>query len=62
MELKEKRHYLVTIIDFNNVAISETYSASDVINLFMIIAKEMMHRELEYGLKKLIVEEITSSE
>lgn len=51
-----KRKYKVTYIDSNGSGITETYSASDIINLFMIIAKESMYRNHEYGLKKMIIE------
>ena len=54
-----KRNYQVTFIDTNNCQEVDHYTASDIISLFMIIAKEMMHRDLKYGLKKLLIEDIS---
>ena len=48
----------MTYIDSNGSGVTETYSAYDIISLFMIIAKESMYRHHEYGLSKLIIEEI----
>lgn len=54
-----KREYLVSYIDKNGVAQTESYSASDLISLFMVIAKESIHREMEWGLKRITIEDIT---
>lgn len=58
---KEKKEYKVTLIDGNNVAVSETYRSSDIISLFMILAKEAMYREIQYGLKRMVIEDTTFS-
>lgn len=53
-----KRLYEVTYIDNNGCAVNEIYTATDLIALFMILAKESINRETKYGLKKLIIEEM----
>ena len=55
--MSKKKLYKVSYIDKNNVAQIETYSASDIIMLFMVLAKEAIHREFEWGLKKLVIEQ-----
>ena len=60
--MSKKKLYKVSYIDKNNVAQMETYSASDIIMLFMVLAKEAVYRESEYGLRKLIIEEILNDD
>lgn len=60
--IQEKKKYTVTLIDVNNVASEDTYNTRDIISLFMILAKELIHRDLEYEIKKIIIDVSTSSE
>ena len=60
--MNKKKLYKVSYIDKNSVAQVETYSASDIIMLFMVLAKEAVYRESEYGLRKLIIEEILNDD
>ena len=46
----------MTYVDSNGSGVVETYTASDIIHLFMILAKESMHRKFKHGLKKMIIE------
>lgn len=52
-----KKMYEVVIIDSNNCAINEIYTASDIIILFAILAKEMANKDLEYKIKKIVITE-----
>ena len=52
-----KRLYEVVIIDENGCTINEIYTASDIIILFAILAKEMANKDLEYKIKKIVITE-----
>lgn len=53
-----KKMYEVTIIDTNNCATNEIYDATTIIALFLILAKEIDNRDDQYGIKKIIIEEL----
>lgn len=53
-----KKMYEVVIIDSNNCATNEIYTCSDIIMLFAILAKELVNKDMEYEVKKIIIEEI----
>jgi len=53
-----KKQFEVVIIDSNNCATNELYTCSDMTILFAILAKELANKHLEYGIKKIIIEEL----
>ncbi len=54
-----KKQFEVVIIDSNNCATNEVYTCSDITILFAILAKELVNKDLEYEVKKIIIEEVT---
>lgn len=55
-----KRKYKVTMIDENGSGEVANYNATDIISLFMIIAKETLNKESKWGLKKIIIEDLSN--
>lgn len=53
-----KKQFHVVFIDRNNCAVNEIYTCSDIIVLFAIIAKELVNKDLEYEVTKIIVDEV----
>ena len=53
-----KKMFEVVFIDSNGSATNEIYSCTDIIVLFAIIAKELVNKDLEFEIKKIIIEEI----
>lgn len=53
-----KRQYEVVFIDKNGCAFNEIYSCTNITILFAILAKELVNKDLEYEVIKIIVEEI----
>ena len=53
-----KRLFEVVFIDSNNCATNEIYTCADITILFAILAKELSNRNMEYGVKKIIIEEV----
>ncbi|MCA0387602.1 MAG: hypothetical protein LCH52_03820 [Bacteroidetes bacterium] len=53
-----KKMYEVTYIDNNGCATNEIYSCTDITILFAILAKELSNRNMEYGVKKIFIEEV----
>lgn len=53
-----KKMYEVVLIDNNGCATSEVYDCSDMTVLFAILAKELMNKNIEYGIRKIIIEEL----
>ena len=54
-----KKVFEVTIIDNNGCATNEVYTCSDITIMFAILAKELVNKDLEYEVKKIIIEEVT---
>ena len=52
-----KKVFEVTIIDNNGCATNEVYTCSDITILFAILAKELVNKDLEYEVKKIVITE-----
>lgn len=53
-----KKQFEVVFIDKNGCASNELYTCSDITVLFAILAKELVNKDMEYEVKKIVVEEI----
>ena len=55
-----KKQFQVIFIDKNGCATNELYTCTDITVLFAILAKELVNKDLEYDVTKIIVEEVTN--